>query len=134
MCLGGIPRKDVVISNVYASTNVKTRCSLWEFLLENLPKDFRWLLCRDYNFVKQASNKSNINGKIILVEKKQVFSLLIDAHKVEDKFLANNMLRFSWENKKKDRDKHLARIDKHYTFNQVGIGMEVVSKYYIKGN
>ena len=129
-CLGG----DLAILNVYAPIEMRARCVLWESLLETLPNNCRWLLCGNWNFVEQVVNKLNINKRIILVGEKRIFFLLIDALEVEDKFPIGSRIRFSWDNKRQRTDRHLARIDRFYTFKMVGARIDIVSKYYIRGD
>ena len=81
----------------------------------------------DWNFVERAVDKSNINGRIISVGEKRIFSLLVNVLEVEDKFPTGSRIRFSWDNKRQGRDRHLAQIDRFYTFKTVEARTDIVS-------
>lgn len=131
---GGLPGGDVAVLNVYASTHARERAFLWEELAASLPRDCRWLILGDWNFVECRSDKSNLNGRLISTGENRVFSLLKDALGVGEHFVSTNGVRFTWDNKRIGPTRSLARLDRCYSFLQIGAGLEPVTEYYIRGD
>ena len=102
--------------------------------METLPTDCRWILNGNWNFVEKAFDKSNPNGRIISVGEKHIFSFLVDVLGVEDVFPIDRTLKYTWGNKRKGDDRHLARIDRFCTFKLLGTAPEMVTEYYICGD
>lgn len=132
--LSGLPGGDISILNIYASTSARIRCALWEELLVSLPRDCRWSMRGDWNFVERQVDKSNLNGRIITVGECRVFTLLKDALEVSDQFPDTGRLKFYWDNMRRLGLRSLARLDRCYSFQQLGAGPSPVVEYYIRGD
>ena len=114
--LTGMPGSDIAILNVYAPHSSCERCMLWEELLSSLPRDCKWIGLGNWNFVERAIDKPNLKESIITEVEKRVFEELKDAFQLEDPFPASNRIRFSWDSKRQDGSRVMARLDKSYTF------------------
>ena len=114
--LSGLPGSDITILNVYAPHSSHERCLLWEELLSLLPRDYRWIFVGDWNFVERAIDKSNLKESVVTEVEKRVFEELKDVFQLEDPFPASNRIQFSWDNKRQDSSRVMARLDRSYTF------------------
>ena len=103
--------------NVYAPHTPALRCILWLKLLSSLPRDCRWVLLGDWNFVERREDKSNHRASASSEEEKRLFGELKDLLQVEDKFPSSHNIKFSWDNHKRDGNRILARLDRYYTFS-----------------
>jgi endonuclease/exonuclease/phosphatase family metal-dependent hydrolase len=52
---------------------------------------------------------------------------------VEDNFPRNNRIRFSWDSRRRDGSRILARLDRFYSFNYLGVNATEVD-YRILGD
>jgi endonuclease/exonuclease/phosphatase family metal-dependent hydrolase len=132
--LAGIPGGDINIINLYASTDLAVRIELWKELIRVLPRDCRSILVGDFNFVENRTNKSSMCGKLIPVGEKIVFTQLTSLLGVEDNFSPSGPIRFTWDNKRRDGMRVLARLDRIYVFQATAPGLEPVEEYVIKGD
>ena len=114
--LHGVLGTDLTILNVYAPHASHERCLLWEELINSLPRDCRWVFSGDWNFVERAIDKSNLKESIMSEMEKRVFGEMKDTFQVEDPFPASNRIRFSWDSKRKDGSRVMARLDRSYTY------------------
>lgn len=114
--LSSIPGEDLSILNVYAPNSSRERKVLWDELAAVLPQDCRWVLLGDWNVVERASDKSNANGSVLSGGEKISFRQLLASLEVFDTFSDTNIIRFSWDNRRKDDRRSLARFDRFYTF------------------
>jgi hypothetical protein len=110
--LGG----EVIVLNIYASTEARDRIELWGELLASLPRDCRWFLCGDWNTVERREDKSTSCGKIMLDAESMAFQQLTAALRVEDVFPLASPIKFSWDNKRRDGVRVLAHLDRIYSF------------------
>lgn len=53
---------------------------------------------------------------------------------VEDRFSLANPIRYSWDNKKNDGVRILARLDRICSFQALTLGLETVEDYHIRGD
>jgi len=132
--LQGTPAGDLSILNIYASTVVRERMELWAELLSTLPKDCKWILCGDWNFVENSKDKSSLCGKLVSPIESQVFNSLISALCVEENFPRTNPIKFSWDNRRQDGARVLAQLDRIYSFQADGGQASPVAEYFIKGD
>ena len=114
--LRGVPGMDLAILNIYAPHSSHERCLLWEELLTALPRDCRWVFSGDWNFVERAIDKSNLKESTMSEIEKRVFREFKDTFQVEDPFPTTNRIRFSWDSKRRDGSRVMARLDMSYTF------------------
>jgi exonuclease III len=131
--LSNTPGGDVAILNVYASNSVRERCYLWQELIDTLPLDCRWILAGDWNFVATPRDKTNECGRLISGEEARIFAQLTDTLLVNDPFPLTNRVKFSWDNKRRTGLRVLARLDRIYSYNQIG-NAQPVEEYFILGN
>ena len=115
--LHGVPGQDLAILNVYAPHTSAQRCALWADLLANLPGDCRWVLVGDWNFTERSSDKSSQRAPSTTEEERQVFAELKDQLQVVDDFPVTNRPRFSWDSKRKEGPRTMARLDRVYSFH-----------------
>jgi hypothetical protein len=120
--------------NVYASTDVRECIALWNELLHTLPRDCRWTCSGDWNAVEHGEDKSMTCGKITIDGEKLLFEQLTSALKVKDAFPNTSPIKYSWDNKKQDRIKILARLDRMYLFQLVSVDTRPIVEYYIRGD
>ena len=66
--------------------------------------------------MERAIDKSNLKESIITEVEKRIFEELKDAFQLEDPFPASNRIRFSWDSKRQDGSRVMARLDRSYTF------------------
>jgi hypothetical protein len=132
--LAGLPGGDINIINLYASTESPTRIELWEELIRVLPRDCRSVLVGDFNFVENRVDKSSICGKLIPPGEKLVFTQLTSLLGVADNYQLNGALQFTWDNKRQDGSRVMARLDRIYAFQGTAPGAEPVEEYLIKGD
>jgi hypothetical protein len=88
--LGG----DIVVLNIYASTDVRIRIDLWGEFLAVLPRDYWWLMVGDWNMVEYRSDKSSGCGRIMTDAECLIFQQLKVVLKVEDKFPTPSPINF----------------------------------------
>jgi hypothetical protein len=131
--IAGLPGGDINVINVYASTNSLERVALWEELSHVLPRDCRSILVGDFNFVERRTDKSNLCGKLVSDGEKVVFSQLVALLGVEDNFPSTSPVKFSWDNRRRDGVRVLARLDRIYSFQTTTAGSRTVEEYFIKG-
>jgi exonuclease III len=125
---------DVSVLNVYAPSNsARDKVELWEELLRSLPRNCRWVLAGDWNFVEHRHDKSNNCGRLVNDGERIIFSQLLDALQVEDNFPSGNKIKFSWDNRRRDGTKVLARLDRIYAFQATGT-FKSVADYEILGD
>jgi exonuclease III len=132
--LQGTPGGDISILNVYASTEARVRTDLWGELLASLPRDCKWLMVGDWNVVERRVDKSTSCGKIMTDGEKFVFEQLLSALKVEDAFPNTSPIKYSWDNKRRDGVRVLARLDRIYSFQPPSLDSQPMSEYYIRGD
>jgi hypothetical protein len=124
----------ISILNVYAPTESRERLELWGELLATLPRDCRWLLCGDWNSVETKEDKSTSCGKIMPDAESQVFQQLKLVLKIEDTFARTSPIRFTWDNKRRDGIRVLARLDRIYSFLDAPMTPAPMAEYYIRGD
>ena len=111
----GVPGQDISVLNIYAPHSSTERCALWGELLEVLPRDCRWILAGDWNFVERRVDKSSSRASSVTEIERRVFQELKEALQVEDSFPASSRLRYTWDSQHRDRSRVLARLDRIYT-------------------
>lgn len=114
--LSGLPGGDIAILNVYCPHNSPQRCLLWEELMNSLPQGCRWIALGDWNFVEHARDKSNNRATNRTIEEKRLFHEFKALLQVEDNFPRSNKIKFSWDNRRVDGQRILARLDRAYVF------------------
>ena len=92
-----------------------------------------WNLVGDWNFVENRRDKSSNCGRLASEYKKLVFLNLITALQVEDWFPSSNRICYSWDNKRRNGEQVLARLDRVYAFLDVG-GQQKMTHYEILGD
>ena len=112
-----VPGMDLGILNIYAPHSSHERCLLWEELLTSLSRDCRWVFSSDWNFVERAMDKSNLKESIMSELEKRIFGELKDTFQLEDPFPDSNSIRFSWDSKRQDGSRVMARLDRSYASN-----------------
>jgi exonuclease III len=132
--LSGIPGGDLNIINIYASTNVAERVSMWDELSRVLPRDCRSVLLGDFNFVENKEDKSSLCGRLISDRKRLIFMQLKMELGVTDEFPPTNTIKYSWDNRRNDGVRILERLDRIYSFQALTPGIEAVEDYHIKGD
>ena len=118
--LNGMPGQDLAILNIYAPHSSHERCLLWEELLTLLTRDCIWVFVGDWNFVEKATDKSNLKESIVSEMEKRIFEELKDTFQVEDPFPTTNRIRYSWDSKRQDGTRVMARVDMTYAFITIG--------------
>jgi exonuclease III len=131
--LSNVPGNDVAILNVYAPNSIRERCQLWNELIDTLPLDCKWVLAGDWNFVSSPGDKTSECGRLISGEEARIFAQLVDLVQVADPFPSTNRVKFSWDNRRRTGLRVLARLDRIYSYKQVG-NVVPVEEYYIIGN
>ena len=131
--LNGMPGQDLTILNIYAPHSSHERCILWEELLTSLPRDCRWVFVGDWNFVERATDKSNLKESIVSEMEKRVFEELKDTFQLEDPFPATNHIWYSWDSKRQDGSRVMARLDRTYAFITTG-AITMGANYRILGD
>lgn len=121
---------DIAIFNVYASHTSTKRCELWHELIAKFPQDLRWVMVGNRNFIKRRSDKANANSMMIPENKQRVFLALIVAIEVDDPFWIANIIKFSWDSR---RRRPMARLDRMYAW-VVPRRPTTCSKYRICGD
>lgn len=114
--LHGVPGRDVAILNIYAPHTSTSRCNLWIELLAKLPRDCRWICTRDWNFVETNLDKSNLRAPSTSEAEKRMFREFKETFHVRDCFPASNRIKYSWDSRRGDGARMLARLDRTYTF------------------
>jgi hypothetical protein len=115
--LNGLPSGNVSILNLYApATGPRDRIELWEELLHTLPRDCKWILGGDWNFVEYRGDKSSSCGRVVIDSERLAFNQITSALQVEDNFSASNQIKFSWDNRRRNGIRVLARLDRIYSF------------------
>lgn len=107
---------------------------LWGELLVDLPKDCKWIMCGDWNFVERPEDKSSFCGKLVSPMERQAFTSLTSALNVADNFPNTSPLKFSWDNHRQDGARVLARLDRIYSFKEDGGQPNLLAEYFIKGD
>ena len=64
ICFKGVPGGDIGILNVYAPHKSPERCVLWLELIDNLPRNCKWIMIGNWNFVERGRDKSNDRASI----------------------------------------------------------------------
>ena len=118
--LHGVPGTDVAIINIYAPHTPAQRCALWLKLIASLPRDCRWIMTGDWNFVERPDDKSSQKLSQTTVEERREFKEFKELFQVEDNFPSAQRLKYSTDNKRGGRDIILARLDRYYTFSDGG--------------
>jgi len=85
---------------------------LWSELQGVLEKECKWLLAGDLNFVEKTIGKSSFCGKIISTWERQVFEELLRTLNVEECFPNMGPIKYTWDNKRLDGVRILARLDR----------------------
>ena len=106
--LYGVLREDISVLNVYTSMDVKDRITLWEELLSTLSCNYCWILNGDWNTVERREDKSTECGMIMSDGEKLLFGQFTLALKVEDVFPNTSLIKYIWDNKKRDGIRILA--------------------------
>lgn len=114
--LKGTPSKGTAILNVYSPHTTRERCKLWNKLLFALSIDCRWVVTGDWNCVKHARDKSNVYGIVISREKQRMFTALKNTLQVKDNFPTANTVRYSWDNRRRNGNCTLTRLDRNNCF------------------
>ena len=83
--------------------------------------------------MERAIDKSNLKESIMSEMEKRVFGELKDTFQLEDPFPTSNRIRFSWDNKRQDRSRVMAHLDRSYAFNLNG-AITTGTNYRIIGN
>ena len=121
--LNGMQGMDLAILNVYAPHSSRERCVLWEELIASLPRDCRWVFSGDWNFIERAVDKSNLKESTVSELEKGIFEELKGTFQLVDPFPAANRIRFSWDSKRRDGSRVMARLDRTYSFNTSGMSI-----------
>lgn len=131
-----LPGGDVAIANIYAPhSSPIVRAQLWQDLVRALHPDFRWILCGDWNMVESHKDKSSSCGHILSGMEKFEFDRLKAHCQVEDYFNYSSPLNFSWDNKRKDGPRVLARLDRFYSFTNLDPNQSThITSYDILGD
>jgi len=129
-----MPGGDLAVLNVYASTIERERVELWSELLASLPKDCNWILSGDWNFVETRADKSNNCGRMVSQAERRTFEQLLGALNVGDHFPRTNPIKYSWDNRRRDGVRVLARLDRIYSTNPAGGQTSTVAEYFIRGD
>ena len=116
----GMPGMDLAVLNIYAPHSSRERCLLWKELLASLPRDYRWVFSGNWNFVERAIDKSNLKESIVSELEKRFFEELKGTFQLEDPFPASNRIQFSWDSKRQDGSRVMARLDRTYAFSTTG--------------
>ena len=102
-------------------------------MINSLPRDCRWVFSGDWNLVERAIDKSNLKESIISKMERRVFGEMKDTFQVEDPFPVSNHIRFSWDSKRQDGSRVMARLDRSYTYKLNG-ATTTGANYRILGN
>ena len=98
-----------------------------------LPRDYRWVFSRDWNFIERAVDKSNLRESITTKMEKRLFKELKENFQLEDPFPAYNRIHFSWDSRRQDGSRIIARLDRTYSFSLPG-SVTAGSNYRILGD
>lgn len=128
--LSSIPGGDISILNVYAPNSSQSRRALWDELASVLPQDCRCILLGNWNVVESPSDKSNIDGRILSGVEKISFHELLASLEVSDSFNCPNNICYTWDNRRRDGRRLLARLDRFYTF-EAPAGEPLKKDYFI---
>lgn len=74
--LKGIFGTDIGVLNVYAPHSLVDRRELWMELITILPRDCRWVMAGDWNFVERRADKSNARASSVSETQKRFFQEL----------------------------------------------------------
>lgn len=130
----GFPGVDISVLNVYASTCTWERTEFWAELLLSLNKDCKWLLCGDWSFVERREDKSSMCGKLVSATERLAFENLTRGLNGEDCFPTTGRTKFMWDNRRRDGVRILTRLDRIYSFQQVGAQSCLIAEYFIKAD
>lgn len=112
--LSGLPGGDVGVLNLYAPNNPRERIAIWQELSTRLPADCRWIVSEDFNMRQNQHDKSSLCGKSMSQRERIVWDAFKSSLNLSDNFNPAGKLRFSWDNKRRDECRILARLDRHY--------------------
>lgn len=114
--LSGLPGGDIAILNIYAPNSPSERRVLWDELAATLPHDCRWVLGGDWNVVESREDKSSVDGNVLAGTEWVSFQQLIGGLEVTDPFDRTSAIKYTWDNRRKDSKRVLARLDRIYAF------------------
>jgi hypothetical protein len=77
--MNGLWNGDLGIINVYAPNGPINKCNLWELMKEKIPRNCKWIFCKDLNMVEHSEDKSSLSENLILHKK----CLLSEASKLD---------------------------------------------------
>ena len=63
--LEGIEGRNIGLACIYAPNIPTDRQHLWHIMIDNLPKDYEWIIGGDFNMKERPQDKSNDYGKVI---------------------------------------------------------------------
>lgn len=131
--LSGLPGGDIAVLNIYAPNSPGERRVMWDELAATLPRDCRWVLGGDWNVVETRDDKSSEDGNILAGAERVNFHQLTTGLEVSDPFDRTSAIRFTWDNRRKDSKRVLARLDRIYTFTGSD-GDPSQADYHIRGD
>lgn len=81
-----------------------------------LPTDCQWIAVGDWNMVEEARDKLTGGGRILGGQEQVDFELFKSHLHIMDFLNYNQTLKFSWDNKRKEGRRVLARLDRVYLY------------------
>jgi hypothetical protein len=87
----------------------------------------------DWNFVEKRQDKSRNNMQTMTMEEKRLFENFTTMFDVHDHFLASSRVRYSWDNRRRDGGRNLARLDRIYLSKEISVNT-AVTDYAIMGD
>lgn len=84
-------------------------------MLKSLPKDYEWIIGRDFDISERTQGKSKDRGKIISSLQRYSCNDLLDTFQVQDKFAQLRGPRFSWTNDQHRQIRRLGKLNNMYT-------------------
>jgi hypothetical protein len=67
-------------------------------MLIQLLKDFKWILCGDFNMVEFRKDKILFCGQLLSNKEKLLWEIVEIGMKTEDRFTLINIFKYSWDN------------------------------------
>jgi exonuclease III len=127
--------RDIGVLNVYAPHTAQERIRLWQELRRELPGDYKWVACGDWNFVEERADKSTRCGRILTGMELLDFNAFKAQFLLQDFFSRQNAIIYSWDNLRRDGERVLARLDRVYSFAcEQGQPSQHIKEYIILGN
>ena len=91
------------------------------------------MVCRDFNFVECALNKTSYRSQLISNLKRNLWNKVKQTFDIEETFLRRSKLQCLWDNGEERGQRILARLDKVYVFNNT-LGVSQKQSYCTKSN